>query len=222
MSMYSDDCRTASDALAKAARVREARRSASALPTPPSPPPAPKAPQPVQQAAEDELPVFCRSVRAVGLAAAEYFRVTYVDLISDRRSMPLVRYRQIMVYVAKIATPFSLPQIGRRFGRDHTTILHSSRVVEKMLAQGDSFAIESIAGIMKKLGVPWEHGAPRRLPERHNGGTPWQPDEVEHLKRCVLSMRQSPEQIALDLGRTAGSVEAKARAMGLKWKDDPL
>ncbi|MEP2725463.1 helix-turn-helix domain-containing protein, partial [Roseibium sp.] len=38
---------------------------------------------------------------------------------------------------AKVMTPRSLPEIGRRFGnRDHTTVLHAVRKIEE-LARGD-------------------------------------------------------------------------------------
>ncbi len=37
------------------------------------------------------------------------------------------------MYLAKVMTPRSLPEIGRRFGnRDHTTVLHAVRKIEEM------------------------------------------------------------------------------------------
>jgi chromosomal replication initiator protein len=42
-----------------------------------------------------------------------------------------VRPRQIAMYLAKVLTLRSLPEIGRRFGgRDHTTVLHAVRKIE--------------------------------------------------------------------------------------------
>jgi chromosomal replication initiator protein len=38
------------------------------------------------------------------------------------------------MYLSKVLTPRSLPEIGRRFGgRDHTTVLHAVRKIEGMI-----------------------------------------------------------------------------------------
>ena len=43
----------------------------------------------------------------------------------------MVKPRQIAMYLAKVLTLRSLPEIGRRFGgRDHTTVLHAVRKIE--------------------------------------------------------------------------------------------
>ena len=45
----------------------------------------------------------------------------------------MARPRQIAMYLAKQLTPRSLPEIGRRFGgRDHTTVIHAVRQIEKL------------------------------------------------------------------------------------------
>ncbi|MEO1747668.1 MAG: helix-turn-helix domain-containing protein, partial [Pseudomonadota bacterium] len=55
------------------------------------------------------------------------------EMLSNRRTRTVVRPRQIAMYLAKIMTLRSLPEIGRRFGgRDHTTILHAVRKVEEL------------------------------------------------------------------------------------------
>ncbi|WP_404406715.1 chromosomal replication initiator protein DnaA [Pelagibacterium halotolerans] len=66
---------------------------------------------------------------------ARHFNVRKTDLLSSRRSRDVVRPRQIAMYLAKALTSRSLPEIGRRFGgRDHTTVLHSVRKVEQLMA----------------------------------------------------------------------------------------
>lgn len=65
---------------------------------------------------------------------SRHFKVARTDILSARRSRDVVRPRQIAMYLAKSLTSRSLPEIGRRFGgRDHTTVLHSVRKVEKMM-----------------------------------------------------------------------------------------
>ena len=45
----------------------------------------------------------------------------------------LVRPRQTAIYLTKILTSKSLPEIGREFSnRDHTTIIHSVKTIEKI------------------------------------------------------------------------------------------
>src|SRR5690606_3466910 len=66
---------------------------------------------------------------------ARHYKVPRNELLSSRRSRDVVRPRQIAMYLAKALTSRSLPEIGRRFGgRDHTTVLHSVRKVEQLMA----------------------------------------------------------------------------------------
>ncbi|WOK37250.1 chromosomal replication initiator protein DnaA [Sphingomonas sp. C3-2] len=64
-----------------------------------------------------------------------HFDVRHNDLLSARRSRAIARPRQIAMYLAKRLTPRSLPEIGRKFGgRDHTTVIHAVRQIEKLRA----------------------------------------------------------------------------------------
>ena len=52
---------------------------------------------------------------------------------SYKISRYLVRPRQTAIYLTKILTSKSLPEIGREFSnRDHTTIIHSVKTIEKL------------------------------------------------------------------------------------------
>lgn len=62
---------------------------------------------------------------------ATHYNVSRADILSSRRTANVVRPRQIAMYLSKILTLRSLPEIGRRFGgRDHTTVLHAVRKIE--------------------------------------------------------------------------------------------
>ena len=74
---------------------------------------------------------------------ARHFNVSKADLLSSRRTRTIVRPRQIAMYLAKVLTPRSLPEIGRRFGgRDHTTVLHAVRKIESLMADDRLLAEE--------------------------------------------------------------------------------
>lgn len=69
---------------------------------------------------------------------ATHFNVSRADILSSRRTANVVRPRQIAMYLSKVLTPRSLPEIGRRFGgRDHTTVLHAVRKVDDLIGKDD-------------------------------------------------------------------------------------
>ena len=73
------------------------------------------------------------------------------DLLSSRRTANVVRPRQVAMYLAKILTLRSLPEIGRRFGgRDHTTVLHAVRKIESLAGNDSAFA-EEIEALKRQL-----------------------------------------------------------------------
>ena len=78
---------------------------------------------------------------------ARHFGVTKTDLISVQRTQNVVLPRQVAMYLAKVMTPKSYPEIGLRFGgRDHTTVIHSVRKISARCVSDLEFAgkIESI------------------------------------------------------------------------------
>ena len=65
---------------------------------------------------------------------AEHFNIKLVDMTSPRRQRVIARPRQVAMYLAKTLTVRSLPEIGRKFGgRDHTTVLHAVRTIDKLM-----------------------------------------------------------------------------------------
>ncbi|MGI9366961.1 MAG: chromosomal replication initiator protein DnaA [Rhizobiaceae bacterium] len=87
--------------------------------------------------------------------AARHYNVTKNDLLSNRRTRVIVRPRQIAMYLSKVLTPRSLPEIGRRFGgRDHTTVLHAVRKIESLLQEDDklSHEIELLKRLIHEIG----------------------------------------------------------------------
>jgi chromosomal replication initiator protein len=74
---------------------------------------------------------------------ARHYNVSKVELLSNRRTRTIVKPRQVAMYLAKVMTPRSLPEIGRRFGgRDHTTVLHAVRKIEGLTGSDNTLAQE--------------------------------------------------------------------------------
>jgi chromosomal replication initiator protein len=82
---------------------------------------------------------------------ARQYNVSRSDLLSSRRTANVVRPRQVAMYLAKVLTLRSLPEIGRRFGgRDHTTVLHAVRKIENLAGNDSAFA-EEIESLKRQL-----------------------------------------------------------------------
>lgn len=69
----------------------------------------------------------------------EYYNVRVAEMHSPKRARSIARPRQVAMFLCKMLTPRSLPEIGRKFGgRDHTTVMHAVKKVEELIAQEDS------------------------------------------------------------------------------------
>lgn len=84
-------------------------------------------------------------------AVCEYYRIDRSEMSSKRRARAVVRPRQVAMYLAKVMTPRSYPEIGRKFGgRDHSTVIHAVRLVEG-LRQQDSDMDNDVRALLRQL-----------------------------------------------------------------------
>ena len=80
---------------------------------------------------------------------AEHYNLRITDMHSARRARNVARPRQVAMYLSKILTARSLPEIGRKFGgRDHTTVMHAIRKVEELM--GDDAQIAQDVDIVRR------------------------------------------------------------------------
>lgn len=106
-------------------------------------PPAIKIADPVIEWHGPRMP----KVEEIQRKTAEHYGVKRFDIISQRRTANIVRPRQVAMYLTKQLTLRSLPDIGRRFGgRDHTTVLHAVKKMERLVAV-DAALASTIAAI---------------------------------------------------------------------------
>ena len=89
----------------------------------------------------DALPDLLRAnarrvtVDTIQKAVTEYYGLRRGDLVSARRERRVVGPRQVAMWLCKQLTPMSLPDIGGRFNRDHSTVVHSTRRVDERLIE---------------------------------------------------------------------------------------
>jgi chromosomal replication initiator protein len=98
------------------------------------------------------------TVAACMALAARAYGAGIGDLVGQSRRSALVRPRHIAMWIARRATNQSLPQIGRAFGgRDHTTVLHAVRRIERLREKHPGLKQETDA-LLALARDPW--GAP--------------------------------------------------------------
>ena len=82
---------------------------------------------------------------------SNYYNISLNEMLSQRRSRPLARPRQIAMFLAKKMTTRSLPEIGRRFAnRDHTTVIHAVKTITRLSEQDDEMkkSIDQIKSLL--------------------------------------------------------------------------
>ncbi|MDG9728827.1 chromosomal replication initiator protein DnaA [Ignatzschineria sp. RMDPL8A] len=62
-----------------------------------------------------------------------YFDLDANDLVSKSRKANIVRPRQLAMYISRELTDHSLPEIGRAFSRDHSTVMHACQRIQEEL-----------------------------------------------------------------------------------------
>lgn len=80
---------------------------------------------------------MCIRIYDVIEATQATFGIARADLLGRCKRRPFARPRQLCCLVAyEIAEGATLPKIGRLLHRDHTTVLHAKRKMEKFIAEG--------------------------------------------------------------------------------------
>lgn len=91
------------------------------------------------QLAEDQLTDILSANRRritideIQRTVCQFYRIDRTEMSSKRRARAVVRPRQVAMYLAKVLTPRSYPEIGRKFGgRDHSTVIHAVRLIDDL------------------------------------------------------------------------------------------
>ena len=78
------------------------------------------------------------SIKRIQDLVAERFSLTLDELCGEKRSQNIVYPRQVAMYLSRELTDSSLPKIGREFGRDHTTVIHATAKITRLIREDRS------------------------------------------------------------------------------------
>ena len=96
------------------------------------------------------------SVTVDKIFAAVYrkYGISKEDLLGKKRTKEIAQARHVSIYLIKKITEMSYPNIGKIFGRDHTTALSSCDVIEKKLRTDAALACTFIPFSVDMHGIP--------------------------------------------------------------------
>lgn len=81
---------------------------------------------------------------------ADHYNITVEDIISKKRSNDIAYPRQICMYLCRKLTTVSLTEIGKKLGKDHSTIIHGYEKIEANIETDASLA-SNIETLKKKI-----------------------------------------------------------------------
>lgn len=81
---------------------------------------------------------------------AKYYSLGKRQLLGESRALPIVRPRQILMYLLRIQVGLPFQEVGRIVGRDHSTVMNSVDKVTQLLSTNVDIQ-EDIRGIKKIL-----------------------------------------------------------------------
>jgi chromosomal replication initiator protein len=93
------------------------------------------------------------TVESIQKTICDYYSIKLGDLKAKRRTKNIAFPRQVAMYLCRKYTETSFPAIGDKFGgRDHSTVIHASRTIEKRIKE-DPFMQTTIEKLERNLNV---------------------------------------------------------------------
>jgi hypothetical protein len=90
-------------------------------------------------------------IETVQRATAAHYNVSRREMLTARRARDVMHPRQAAYYLAKKLTKATLPEIGRAFNRDHSSVLHGVRKIERLM-ETDATLLADLHAIANALG----------------------------------------------------------------------
>jgi chromosomal replication initiator protein len=82
------------------------------------------------------------TVEQVLKKTAEFYDVSISDIKGKKRTANIAKPRQVAMYLARRLTKLSTPELGRKFERNHATILHAVQKVAKDMLNDETFKLQ--------------------------------------------------------------------------------
>jgi chromosomal replication initiator protein len=93
------------------------------------------------------------TVENIQKTICDYYNIKLGDLKAKRRTKNIAIPRQVAMYLCRKHTETSFPAIGYKFGgRDHSTVIHASKTIEKRLKE-DPYLQTAIDKLERNLNV---------------------------------------------------------------------
>ena len=90
------------------------------------------------------------NVNTIKKSVAKHYKIDLEDFKSKRKTQSVAWPRQIAMYLCTELTDMSLPEIGREFNRDHSTVVHARDLV-KDKSKTDPFFAMDLNGIIREI-----------------------------------------------------------------------
>ena len=82
------------------------------------------------------------NVNLIKKVVGKHFKINMEDFNSKRKTQSITWPRQIAMYLATELTDLSLPEIGREFNRDHSTVVHARDLIKEKIDTDPFFTAE--------------------------------------------------------------------------------
>ena len=82
------------------------------------------------------------NINTIKKIVGKHFKINMEDFSSKRKTQSIAWPRQIAMFLANDLTDMSLPEIGREFNRDHSTVVHARDLVKEKIKNDPFFAAE--------------------------------------------------------------------------------
>ena len=96
-----------------------------------------------------EEPVSVTIDRVFGMVEKR-FGISKEDMVGARRTKDIATARHVAVYLIRNVTEMSLPNIGKLFNRDHTTVIASCETVERRMLSDTAYSFQ-VSEMLKAL-----------------------------------------------------------------------
>lgn len=90
------------------------------------------------------------TIASIMEAARAHYGLGPCEIASKHRDRRIARPRQVVMYLARQLTKRSFAEIGRALRRDHTTVMHGSATIERLLSRDQALAAD-VAAIRDRL-----------------------------------------------------------------------